>query len=76
MPELPEVETVKRGVSPWLTGRKITGATVRIEKLRWPIAPELKSLQGALIQRVHRRAKYLLIDTDAGHLIYLSLIHI
>lgn len=70
MPELPEVETVKRGVSPWLTDRTIEGAIIRIEKLRLPIAQELKTLKGVKITHVHRRAKYLLIDTSKGHLIY------
>lgn len=70
MPELPEVETVKRGLEPWLLNRTITGAEVRIERLRLPIPEEIHQLHGQTIHKVHRRAKYLLIDTDQGHLIY------
>ena len=41
MPELPEVETTRRGVAPLLTGRAFTGAVLRQPRLRWPIDPEL-----------------------------------
>ncbi len=67
MPELPEVETTRRGLAPHLQGRRVLGATLRRETLRWPIAPELSSLlPGRTIDAVRRRAKYLLLDTDAG----------
>ena len=67
MPELPEVETTRRGLAPHLEGRVVTGATLRRADLRWPIAPEVASvLPGQRIEAVRRRAKYLLFDTAAG----------
>ena len=67
MPELPEVETTRRGLAPHLEGRRVTGATLRRDALRWPIAPEVASrLPGQRIDAVRRRAKYLLLDTAAG----------
>ena len=67
MPELPEVETTRRGLAPHLAGRTVTAAVQRREGLRWPFAPELAArLPGQRIHDVRRRAKYLLLDTDAG----------
>jgi formamidopyrimidine-DNA glycosylase len=70
MPELPEVETTRRGIDPALKGRRITGVVVREPRLRWPIARALApSATGQAIRGVRRRAKYLLIDLDGGSLI-------
>jgi formamidopyrimidine-DNA glycosylase len=67
MPELPEVETTRRGLAPHLLGRRIEAVTLRRPDLRWPIPPQLKRrLPGQRIEAVRRRAKYLLLDTDAG----------
>ena len=66
MPELPEVETTKRGVQPHIQQQRITALVVRQAKLRWPVSPELQSLVGETIIGVRRRAKYLLIDTSKG----------
>lgn len=67
MPELPEVETTRRGLSPHLAGRRVLGAVLRRPDLRWPIAPEIEAvLPGQRIEAVRRRAKYLLLDTAAG----------
>lgn len=67
MPELPEVETTRRGLAPHVAGRTVTGATLRRADLRWPIAPELaRVLPGQRIEAVRRRAKYLLLDTAPG----------
>jgi formamidopyrimidine-DNA glycosylase len=67
MPELPEVETVRRGIAPHLTGQIVTQVVVRQPQLRWPVPEELAlQLPGQMIQRVERRAKYLLLHTDAG----------
>lgn len=61
MPELPEVETVRRGLEPLLTGAVISAVVVRDRRLRWPIAPEFEEdLTGSAIQRIERRSKYLL----------------
>ena len=67
MPELPEIETIRRGLSPLLTGRRIESVTVRERRLREPIAPrELARLRGARVTGLRRRSKYLLLDTSAG----------
>jgi len=67
MPELPEVETTRRGLAPHLEGRTVTGVTLRRPDLRWPIPDEIRDrLPGQRITAVRRRAKYLLLDTAAG----------
>ena len=67
MPELPEVETTRRGLAPHLEGHNVQAVTLRRPDLRWPIPPELpRLLQGQRIDAVRRRAKYLLLDTAAG----------
>jgi formamidopyrimidine-DNA glycosylase len=67
MPELPEVETTRRGIAPHLIGRRITTVTLRRPDLRWPIPPEITALlPGQRIEAVERRAKYLLLHTGAG----------
>ncbi|MCP1728551.1 formamidopyrimidine-DNA glycosylase [Natronospira proteinivora] len=71
MPELPEVETTRRGVAPFLSGRTIETLVVREPRLRWPVDPAWsENLAGRRIQSVDRRAKYLLIDVDGAHLIW------
>ena len=67
MPELPEVETTRRGVEPWLVGHRIAQVVVRDRRLRWPVSRSLPArLRGSTVRAVGRRAKYLLIATDAG----------
>ncbi|MFT4199053.1 MAG: bifunctional DNA-formamidopyrimidine glycosylase/DNA-(apurinic or apyrimidinic site) lyase [Pseudoxanthomonas sp.] len=67
MPELPEVETTRRGLAPHLEGRRVARIVLRRPDLRWPIPPEVaRELPGRRIAAVRRRAKYLLLDTDAG----------
>ena len=67
MPELPEVETTRRGIAPYLLGHRVERLVVRQARLRWPIAPSLrKHLPGQRIDAVERRAKYLLVGTAAG----------
>lgn len=67
MPELPEVETTRRGLLPHLAQRRITGVVLRRPDLRWPIPPEVAArLPGETILDVRRRAKYLLLDTAPG----------
>ena len=67
MPELPEVETTRRGLLPHLQGRRIQGVLLRRPDLRWPIPPEVAhQLPGQRIEDIRRRAKYLLLDTAAG----------
>lgn len=67
MPELPEVETVKRGLEPVLLGRRIKAVTLRRENLRFPFPEGFASrLQNAKVEALSRRAKYILIDFDNG----------
>ncbi|HIH0900247.1 TPA: bifunctional DNA-formamidopyrimidine glycosylase/DNA-(apurinic or apyrimidinic site) lyase [Vibrio cholerae] len=66
MPELPEVEVSRLGISPHLVGQTIAAVTWRCEKLRWPIPHQLIQLEGQKIAAISRRAKYLFIETKAG----------
>ena len=68
MPELPEVETTRRGIEPHVLGRRIEGWIVRDRRLRWPVKLPA-ALKGQRIQRVARRAKYLGLITDTGAVI-------
>lgn len=73
MPELPEVETVRRALAPHTVGRTIRRLLLRRSDLRFPIPPELpERLQGQAILALDRRAKYLLLETAAGQ----ALIHL
>ncbi|APZ42041.1 bifunctional DNA-formamidopyrimidine glycosylase/DNA-(apurinic or apyrimidinic site) lyase [Acidihalobacter ferrooxydans] len=67
MPELPEVETTRRGIEPYLRDHVVMQVIVRERRLRWPIPVELvQALRGQRIEAVERRAKYLLLRTRAG----------
>ncbi len=67
MPELPEVETTRRGIEPHLVGKRVVQVIVRQPKLRWPVSEELaQCLTGSQILSVTRRAKYLFIGTRNG----------
>ncbi len=69
MPELPEVETTRRGIEPHVVGRRITDVVIRERRLRWPIEAGLeKALIGARFLSARRRAKYLLLDCEIGTL--------
>lgn len=70
MPELPEVETTRRGIRPHVVGHCISRIDVHHSGLRWPVpVRDLNGLIGQTIRDVRRRAKYLFIDTDQGHMI-------
>lgn len=69
MPELPEVETSRRGIEPWVAGHTIIRAEVRNARLRWPVADEIIQLRDKLVISVQRRAKYLLIELKEGWII-------
>ena len=70
MPELPEVETTRRGILPHCQQQTITDVIIRNRHLRWPIASTLASqIRNLRINDVQRRAKYLLFATDNGTLI-------
>lgn len=66
MPELPEVETTKRGIAPHLEGYAVDNIIVRQPKLRWPVPDSLQQMQNQTVNKVRRRAKYLLLDTAVG----------
>lgn len=69
MPELPEVETTRRGLEPVVVGTEIRDIVVRNPHLRWPVPRGLsRHVRGQRIRAITRRAKYLLIDCGAGHL--------
>ena len=70
MPELPEVETTRRGIERHLRGRRISAALVHDRRLRWPVTARLDALlRGQRVLRVERRAKYLLLRLTRGCLI-------
>ncbi len=70
MPELPEVEVVRRGVEPLLTGQVIQRADIRQSALRWPIPGHLvQTVAGQVVLGVQRRGKYLLIELTSGWII-------
>ena len=70
MPELPEVETTRRGIEPYVDGQIIERVIIRETRLRWPISTEVAGLQGRKIRGVSRRGKYLLMHLDQGNLIW------
>ena len=70
MPELPEVETTRRGIEPHIENNKVSKVILRRKTLRWPITPALcKDLPGEAIKSVSRRGKYLLLATKKGCLL-------
>lgn len=67
MPELPEVETVRRGLAPVLVGRRLIGVVARRPDLRWPLPADFaRRLRGRRVVAVDRRGKFLLLRLDAG----------
>ncbi len=74
MPELPEVETVRRGLEPVMTGRVIAQADIRREGLRWPFPNRMaERLSGARVERLRRRSKYILADLSTGETLIIHL---
>ena len=70
MPELPEVETSRRGITPHIIGQTITDVVIRDHRLRWPIPKQLAArATSQRIERISRRGKYLLLETGAGCII-------
>lgn len=70
MPELPEVETTRRGIAPHLLNQRVGRVCIRNPRLRWPIPSDLPGLlRGRKILAVERRGKYLLIRFHHGHLL-------
>ncbi len=74
MPELPEVETVRRGLQPAMQGQLIARADIRRPDLRWPFPPEMaKRLTGKRVNTLRRRSKYILADLDSGETLIIHL---
>lgn len=74
MPELPEVETVRRGLAPVLEGARIARALVNRPDLRWPFPERMaERLTGARVDRLRRRSKYILADLDTGETLIVHL---
>jgi len=74
MPELPEVETVRRGLEAAMDGERITRVEVRRPDLRWPLPKDFaQRLQGKRVTGVGRRAKYLLVDLSSGDVLVMHL---
>lgn len=71
MPELPEVETTRRGIEPHILNRVVTRVVIRNPRLRWPIPDEVRNLlPGSRIEATSRRGKYLLMKTELGYAIW------
>jgi formamidopyrimidine-DNA glycosylase len=68
MPELPEVETTRRGIEPYLEHRVIDAIEIREPRLRWPVPAAVQKACGQRVTAVERRAKYLLIRLESGAL--------
>ena len=73
MPELPEVETTRLGISPHLIGHQIREIIIRRRDLRWPVPQNLTELEGSTFVSVKRRSKYLLLETDTQEVILIHL---
>ena len=74
MPELPEVETVRRGLTPAMEGVVIAKADVNRPDLRWPFPTNMaERLTGKRVERLRRRSKYILADLDCGETLLIHL---
>src|SRR3974390_3826768 len=74
MPELPEVETVRRGLEPAMDGARFAKVDVNRGDLRWPLPKDFKArLQGKTVTGLGRRAKYLLADLSSGDVLLMHL---
>lgn len=70
MPELPEVETTRRGLGPLVEGRRIASVTIRQRQLRWPVPGQVDSIAGQTITALERRAKWLIWRLESGSLLW------
>src|SRR6202051_1050638 len=74
MPELPEVETVRRGLEPAMEGARVAKVEVPRGGLRWPLPKDFaKRLEGSTVTGLGRRAKYLLADLSSGDVLVMHL---
>jgi formamidopyrimidine-DNA glycosylase len=70
MPELPEVETTRRGLAPLVEGRRVAAVTVRQRQLRWPIPETVDAIAGQTVTALERRAKWLIWRLESGSLLW------
>lgn len=74
MPELPEVETVRRGLEPVMIGQRIQKAEIRRPDLRWPFPERMEQrLTGASVNALRRRSKYILVDLSTKETLLIHL---
>jgi formamidopyrimidine-DNA glycosylase len=73
MPELPEVETTRRGIEPHVKGKAVAEVIVRRHDLRQPVSADLAAIEGQKIHTVTRRSKYLLLGIDEGSTLIIHL---
>ncbi|MFK5997954.1 MAG: bifunctional DNA-formamidopyrimidine glycosylase/DNA-(apurinic or apyrimidinic site) lyase [Rhodobacterales bacterium] len=74
MPELPEVETVRKGLEPYMSGHVIAVANIHRPDLRWPFPDNMAArLMGKRVERLRRRSKYILCDLDSGETLLIHL---
>src|SRR6185295_12512080 len=74
MPELPEVETVRRGLAPVMEGARFDQVEARRGDLRWPLPPDfVQRVEGQTCTGLGRRAKYLLADLSSGEVLVMHL---
>jgi formamidopyrimidine-DNA glycosylase len=74
MPELPEVETVRRGLEPVMQGARFARVEARRSDLRWPLPPDFAvRLEGQTVTGIGRRAKYLTVDLSSGEVLLMHL---
>jgi formamidopyrimidine-DNA glycosylase len=64
VPELPEVETTRRGIEPYVGGQAIREVIIRRHDLRQPVSPSLTTLEGRRVTAIDRRSKYLIFTLD------------
>ncbi|MEZ5509587.1 MAG: bifunctional DNA-formamidopyrimidine glycosylase/DNA-(apurinic or apyrimidinic site) lyase [Gammaproteobacteria bacterium] len=69
MPELPEVETTRRGIAPHVLGKRVRAIIVRQPSLRWPVPDAIHDCEGRKLQSIERRGKYLLLGFSNGTII-------
>lgn len=69
MPELPEVEVCRLGITPHIINQRVSKVIVRNTKMRWPVTETIDEITNEVITRIERRAKYLLLHTSKGILV-------
>lgn len=69
MPELPEVETTRKGIEPFLVDASIESIEIRNGRLRWPVSTEIYSLESQQVLKVLRRGKYIVLEFEQGAII-------